>query len=386
MSPRALLAHPSQTPDVMRALSAPSIRLPPVRLATRTLGPARGLLGRKPALADELDALRKAAAVALSAALSGEIQLTARMADAPMLPARALGHGVVLCAVSLEGPGAEAFLEVDPHLVAAVAALRMGGPGPDVPVLAATRFEHALLGELLLGVLAALRAVPVAEARWCPRLTEVGTPRVDARRRLGAGPSLLLELAVDGAGVRGRALLHVPELALRSVALHVAEHLRQPGPATARARLAFSPRIRCGVVWAQTLPGLAGAAVVLPGARLVDGLLHGALSLVRPGVALHGTLAAEGLRHDAVEARPASQEVTHVDPTLSELPVELEVELARLQLSLAELGALQPGTVVPLRVSAGDPVFLRAGDRRIGRAELVEVEGQVAARVLELLE
>jgi type III secretion protein Q len=125
--------------------------------------------------------------------------------------------------------------------------------------------------------------------------------------------------------------------------------------------------------------------VVLPGARLVDGLLQGPLTLVRPGVILHGTLAAEGLWHDAVEARPSSQEVTHVDPALSELPVELEVELARLQLSLAELGALEPGTVVPLRVSAGDPVFLRAGDRRIGRAELVEVEGQVAARVLELL-
>jgi len=82
---------------------------------------------------------------------------------------------------------------------------------------------------------------------------------------------------------------------------------------------------------------------------------------------------------------PSSQEVTHVDPALSELPVELEVELARVPLSLAELGALQPGAVLSLRVSAGDPVFLRAGDRRIGRAELVEVEGEVAARVLELL-
>jgi len=74
-----------------------------------------------------------------------------------------------------------------------------------------------------------------------------------------------------------------------------------------------------------------------------------------------------------------------VDPALSELPVELEVELTRVPLSLAELGALEPGTVLSLRVSAGDPVFLRAGDRRIGRAELVEVEGEVAARVLELL-
>lgn len=369
----------------MRALSAPSIRLPPVRLVARTLGAARVLLGRKPALVDELDSLREAAARSLSAALATEVHLTARMADAPMLPARALGHGVVLCAVALEGPGAEAFLEMDPRLVAALAALRTGGPGPDVPVLAATRFERALLGELLLGILSGLRAVVGAEVRWRPRLTEVGVPRVEARRRLGAGRSLLIDLAVDGAGVRGRAALHVPELALRAVALGVSEQPRQPGPAMARARIAFTPCIRCGVVWGQALPGLAGAAVVLPGARLVDGLLHGPLSLVRSGLAIHGTLATGGLRHDAIEARPSSQEVTHVDPTLSELPVELEVELARLQLSLAELAALQPGTVLPLRVSAGDPVFLRAGDRRIGRAELVEVEGQVAARVLELL-
>jgi type III secretion protein Q len=67
------------------------------------------------------------------------------------------------------------------------------------------------------------------------------------------------------------------------------------------------------------------------------------------------------------------------------LPVELEVELARVPLALAELSALQPGAILPLRVSAGDPVFLRAGDRRIARAELVEVEGEVAARVRELL-
>jgi flagellar motor switch/type III secretory pathway protein FliN len=36
-----------------------------------------------------------------------------------------------------------------------------------------------------------------------------------------------------------------------------------------------------------------------------------------------------------------------VDPALSELPVELEVELARILLSLAEVGALQPGAVLP---------------------------------------
>ena len=138
-------------------------------------------------------------------------------------------------------------------------------------------------------------------------------------------------------------------------------------------------------MWASEIADLAGAGVVLPGAHLAGGVLEGPLSLVRPGVALTGTLGAAGFRHANAERRLFSQEVTQVDPTLSELPVELVVELARLSLSLAEVGALQPGAILPLRVGAGDPVFLRAGDRRIGRAELVEVEGEVAARVVEFL-
>ena len=75
-----------------------------------------------------------------------------------------------------------------------------------------------------------------------------------------------------------------------------------------------------------------------------------------------------------------------MDPQLSTLPVELEVELARVPLALGELSTLAPGAIVPLRISVGDPVFLRAGDRRIARAELVELEGEVAARILDLLE
>jgi type III secretion protein Q len=369
----------------MHARSVQSTRLPPVRLATRRVSRARVLLARRPALGAEIDALRRAASEAISSALSAEIRLTARMADTPMEPSRALGHSAVLCAVSLDGPGTEAILEIDPRLVATLAALRTGGTGLDVPVLAATRFERALLAELLLGALAALRDMGAAEARWRPRLVEVGIARAEAERRLGGGPSLLIEIELEGPTVRGRVALHLPELAIRAVALGASEHRGPPGPVLAEARLDFSPRIPCGSVWASEIGRLAGAGVVLPGAHLVGGVLEGPLSLVRPGVALTGTLEAAGFRHAAAERRLSSQEVTQVDPTLSELPIELTVELARLSLSLGEVGALQPGAILPLRVGAGDPVFLRAGDRRIGRAELVEVEGEVAARLLELL-
>ena len=329
--------------------------------------------------------LRAAAADALAGALGTEIRLSARMADTPVVPGRALGHAALFCALALVGPGADSILELDPRLAATLASMRTGGAAPDVPVLAATRFERVLLAELLLGVLAALRELRTAEVRWRPRLIEMGMTRIEAERRLGSGPTLLVELGLDGAAVRGRAVLHVPELALRAVALGVPAHRGPPDPVTAAARIGFSPRVRCGAVWVHELANLRGAAVVLPGARLVGGALHGPLTLARPGVSLHGTLGTEGFRHASAERRSPSQEVTQVDPTLSELPVELEVELARVPLSLAELAALQPGAIVPLRVSAGDPVLLRAGDRRIGRAELVEVEGEVAARVLELL-
>ena len=369
----------------MRASSVQNTRLPPARLTTRKVARARLDLARRPGLVDELESLRRAAAGALTAVLGSDVDLTARLTDAPLCPVRALGHAALFCLVSLGGPGSEAVLELDPRLAATLAELRTGGKGPDVPVLAATRFERALLGELLLSVLEGLRNGGMAESRWLPRLLGVGLPRIDAERRLGTGPSLALELVLSSAMLRGRAVLHLPELALRAVALGLPEHRPGPGPVIAAVRIAFSPRVRCGAVWGTDLAGLAGAALVLPGARIVGGALHGALSLVRPGARLEGTVGAEGFEHARADLRSASQEVTHVDPALSELPVELEVELARVSLSLAELGALRPGAIVPLRVSAGDPVFLRAGDRRVGRAELVEVEGEIAARVLELL-
>src|SRR5262249_43685114 len=164
----------------MPALAAPRTRWPLVRLATRKLGRGRVLLGRRPALVAELEELRSAATDALTDALGTEVRLTARMSDAPVAPARGLGHLALFCLVTLGGPGSEVVLELDPRLAAALAAVRIGAPGPGVPVLAATRIERALLGELLLTILAALRDTGQAESRWRPRLVEIGVARAEA--------------------------------------------------------------------------------------------------------------------------------------------------------------------------------------------------------------
>ena len=336
----------------------------------------------------ELDSLRGAASGALAGALGGPVVLEARVGDTPLVPGRALGHSALFSILALAGPGSEAVLELDPRLAAALASVRTGAAVPDVPVLAVTPFERALFAELLLTVLAALRAVGTAESRWGPRLVGVCASRGEVQQRLGPGPVVALALDLAGAAVRGRAVLYIPELALRAVALQVpvARAAGIPGNSPGRARIDFMPLLRCGAVWPHELASLVtGAAVVLPGAHVADGAVHGELRLVRRGIALAGTVSSAGFRHARAEQDVLSEEVTEVDPVLSELPVELEVELARVPLSLAELGALQPGSVLPLRVSTGDPVFLRAGDRRIARAELVEVEGEIAARILEVL-
>ncbi len=74
------------------------------------------------------------------------------------------------------------------------------------------------------------------------------------------------------------------------------------------------------------------------------------------------------------------------DMSRSLLPVEVEVELTRINLPLSELGTLRPGAVLPLRQRDDDPVTLKIGGRAIARAELVDIDGEVGARILELVE
>ncbi len=70
---------------------------------------------------------------------------------------------------------------------------------------------------------------------------------------------------------------------------------------------------------------------------------------------------------------------------LPPLPVDVEIELTRLTMSLSELAGLKAGALLPLRINASEPVLLRVGDRAVARAELVDIEGEVGARILCLL-
>nr|WP_284700841.1 FliM/FliN family flagellar motor switch protein [Robbsia betulipollinis] len=68
--------------------------------------------------------------------------------------------------------------------------------------------------------------------------------------------------------------------------------------------------------------------------------------------------------------------------SVGELPVGLSFSFAPFPMTVAELSSLRPGDVVPLE--PGARLLIYANGRQIGRAEMVEVEGALAAEIAVL--
>jgi type III secretion protein Q len=70
----------------------------------------------------------------------------------------------------------------------------------------------------------------------------------------------------------------------------------------------------------------------------------------------------------------------------SSLNVDVEIELTTIQVPVRQLGAIAPGSVLPLHINAAQTVTLRIDGRKVALAELVEVEGEIGARITAMLE
>lgn len=75
----------------------------------------------------------------------------------------------------------------------------------------------------------------------------------------------------------------------------------------------------------------------------------------------------------------ASEATSHL---IEQARINVEVRVGEASLSVAELGAIQSGQVIDLEVPLGQPVSLFAGGERIGKGELVNIEGRLGVRVL----
>ena len=121
-----------------------------------------------------------------------------------------------------------------------------------------------------------------------------------------------------------------------------------------------------------------------------DEHLLGRGRLVTRGFELTGEFTPQGFslnraRKRALSLEPNVANMMEQSEAVPPLPVDVEIELTRLMLPLSELAALKPGQLLPLRINASEPVLLRVGDRAVARAELVDIEGEVGARILSLL-
>lgn len=82
----------------------------------------------------------------------------------------------------------------------------------------------------------------------------------------------------------------------------------------------------------------------------------------------------------------AVEDVENVEETFSvdEVQIGLSFELGRVQVTLKELAAMQPGYVLLLPGVGMSDVTIRANGRRVGRGELVQVGETLGVRIVEL--
>jgi flagellar motor switch/type III secretory pathway protein FliN len=69
---------------------------------------------------------------------------------------------------------------------------------------------------------------------------------------------------------------------------------------------------------------------------------------------------------------------------LADAPLTLEVELCTLSLTARQLATLAPGDVIETATNVGQPVILRVSGHAVASAELVNIEGQLGLRIVEL--
>lgn len=355
-------------------------RLAPVAKLTR----AHLALGKRPARAAELAEVASRVAQKLGPQLKTTIDCKASVLAATLHPFSHLAPRALY--VTLEfGGEAIGVLELDLLGAGAILAKITGGQEPAGVPTKLSSIEEAALGWTVLTALSDLRA-EAAFAPFQPRLVGLTLDRGEILRELDARQryvAVRLELTIGGLSCLSRVL--VPALWLQS---KVEALPLEPTPALHEALAPVELTARCFVGKAQLskkdLASLAEKDVVLF-ADLAHGAegLTGLGRLVTDTFELQGSFTEAGFTLTRALERPTPESA--MSAADAAVPLEVEVELTRVRLPLSQLGAVHPGAVIPLHINAAQQVVLRVGDKAIARAELVEIEGEIGARIISML-
>jgi len=94
----------------------------------------------------------------------------------------------------------------------------------------------------------------------------------------------------------------------------------------------------------------------------------------------------EGAQDDAAPAPAGVPEGAPDISRLSEIPMELSVEIGRTRTTVGEALELRVGSVVALARQAGEPVDLLVNGSPIARGEVVVVDERYGLRITEILD
>ncbi|WP_224365299.1 FliM/FliN family flagellar motor switch protein [Hyalangium versicolor] len=363
------------------------------RLGTRRLTRAHVTLGARPQVAQLGRQALQLVSEVLSRELSTAVSATGRLVDAVVIPAAGLAHTAAFILLDLSMTGGTAVLELElPVLFAALERMAGSSQRPS-PVTRLTRLEEATVAFLVLSGLAVLRSRSELQSRLGFRLAGVTMNRAEALARMeGRKPHLGVELSLMVGEVSAGGRLVLPSVVFESVCKELPA---QRDSTIAPEILAASIGARCFLGRTRLTPS-ALEALTLGDVVVFEGVLHGGDHLrgrgrlVTRGFELMGDFTPEGFSLTRALRRALSLEsnmatVIEQGGGMPPLPVDVEIELTRLMLPLSELAALKPGHLLPLRINASEPVLLRVGERAVARAELVEIDGEVGARILSLL-
>jgi len=314
--------------------------VPAISSGFARLTPAANQAGRRAAAS---------ASAALSELLRLDVTVSGRAVPAPA--GSAVGVTTVqICFESLPGT---ATLEVETRILARTVE-RLGGSPPRTPgALAASEVEQSLLDLIALAALDGMRSAEVG--RLVPRLAAGGATGSDAL-------VVALEITVGEDRSRGRLLLPAEAVAALGGESELPDAI---------ADLAVTCSFRQGTtsLTADDLAALAPGDVLLldEGTPRCEVVLPG-------GLALRGNTEGEQLRVEEIR----------MTETQASYPITLAVEIARVSLTLGELARLEPGAALPLGLAKDGAVVLRAGEHCIARGQLVDVDGALGVRLMQL--
>jgi flagellar motor switch/type III secretory pathway protein FliN len=307
------------------------------------------------------------------------------------------GVGVILAASDTPGPSNAALVEVEPALGVALVARALRRTRPRI--LANGGAPELLAGSVAAIAVAAARRVHMGRAIGVLSAGSARALERDLRSRSGALVEASLTVLLNDEAFAARVL--VPRAAVEPA----------PEPAWTRGTLAalgdvpLSLSIVAGVnhSTAGEVGTLRRGDAWLLGAgglrRTRSGSIEGEVLLTSPAheVGLRAVLGEDGrlVLREGVEplawARraldPKEERLNESDndalvDAVGEVPVVVRVEVGVAEMRAREWASLVAGDVVSLGRKIGEAVTLRIGSVTVARGELVEIDGELAVRIL----